>query len=349
MADHYNTEEQYSYVKKVWVTVGIVVLTLICLGLVGATFNVFLLIFAGILIAVFFRGLSGLIERKTKWKEDICVYISILSTLVFVAGFFWLIGAQIQTQVEELSDTIPKTFEKLREQLEGNKFGDRVIESATSKDTSDKLQTFAGKFFTSTFGVFGDLYVVLFIGLFITVSPKTYINGVVVLVPESGQKKAREIFKNLGEQLRKWIKGKLLSMFVVFVMTAIGLAILGMPLWLVLALTAGLLSFVPNFGPILALIPAVLVALMQSPQTAMYVAGLYILIQFIESNFITTLIQKKMIDMPPALIISAQMVLGALTGSWGLLLSTPLTAVLIVIIQQLYLKSEIKKQVRVNC
>lgn len=127
-------------------------------------------------------------------------------------------------------------------------------------------------------------------------------------------------------------------MFVVFVLTAIGLAILGVPLWLVLALLAGLISFIPNFGPLIALIPAVLVGLMQSPQTALWIIGIYVLIQFIESNFITTIIQQKMIEMPPAIIISAQLILGALTGSWGLILSTPLTVVVIVLTKQLYIE-----------
>jgi len=128
-------------------------------------------------------------------------------------------------------------------------------------------------------------------------------------------------------------------MFVVFVLTAIGLAIIGMPFWLVLALLAGLISFIPNFGPLIALIPAVLVALMQSPETALLVVGLYILIQFIESNFITTLVQQKLLNMPPAIIIIAQLLMGALTGGWGLVLATPLTVIVIILVQELYLKN----------
>ena len=128
-------------------------------------------------------------------------------------------------------------------------------------------------------------------------------------------------------------------MFVVFVLTAIGLAIIGIPLWLVLAILAGLISFIPNFGPLIAFIPALLVALMQSPQTAALVAGLYILIQFIESNFITTLVQKKLLNMPPALIIIAQLIMGLLTGAWGLVLATPIIVIVIVLVQELYLKN----------
>lgn len=89
----------------------------------------------------------------------------------------------------------------------------------------------------------------------------------------------------------------------------------------------------------IALIPAVLVALMQSPETAVLVVGLYILIQFIESNFITTLVQQKLLNMPPAIIIIAQLLMGALTGGWGLVLATPLTVIVIILVQELYLKN----------
>lgn len=253
-------------------------------------------------------------------------------------GFFWLVGARLETQISQLSETLPKTIENLRVRLTNSDIGNKVLENMTSEESSKKIRDFATGFFTSTFGGFGDIYVVVFIGLFIAVSPKTYIDGVVQLVPKPGQPETRNLIDSLGIQLRKWIKGKLLSMLVVFILTAIGLAILGVPLWLVLALLAGILSFIPNFGPILALLPAVLVGLLQSPQSALWICGLYILIQFIESNFITTIIQQKMVNIPPALIISAQMMLGAMTGSWGLVLSTPLTVVIIVLVKNLYIK-----------
>ena len=337
MNDHQNKEESYSYIKKVWMTTGIVAFTVVSLLLLEATFNVFLLIFAGILIAVFFRGLTGFIQRYTGWHEKLCVGIAVISSLTVIIGFFWLIGAQIQKQVAELIEVLPRTIESARSRLEGTPVGDKIIDRVASDQSVKDLQTFAEGFFRSTFGVFGDLYVVLFIGIFLTVAPATYVDGVVELIPTKRQEKAKRIFRELGEQLRNWLKGTLMSMSVVFVFSAVGLAILGVPLWLVLALLAGLLSFIPNFGPILSLIPAVLVGFMQSPQTALWVIALYMLIQFVESNFITTLIQQRMVNMPPALIISAQMILGALTGSWGLILSTPLTVVVMVLVRQLYL------------
>jgi predicted PurR-regulated permease PerM len=124
------------------------------------------------------------------------------------------------------------------------------------------------------------------------------------------------------------------------VLTAIGLAILGIPMWLALALIAGILNFIPNFGPLIAMIPAVLVSFMQGPVMAMSVAGLYILVQVAESNFITPMVQRKMIHTPPALIIIAQLLISPLTGAWGLVLATPLMVILMVLVKELYLKKQ---------
>ena len=156
-----------------------------------------------------------------------------------------------------------------------------------------KAQDFANTFFKSTFGVFGDIYVVLFLGIFFTVSPELYKRGIVQLIPIKGQKKGEDVLNKLGDNLKKWLKGTIFSMTVVMILTSIGLSILGVPMWLALAIIAGILNFIPNFGPLIAMIPAVLVALMQSPTTAAIVAGIYIVIQVVESNFITPWCSKN--------------------------------------------------------
>ncbi|MFN3195575.1 MAG: AI-2E family transporter [Chlorobiota bacterium] len=328
--------------KKVWITVGIVAFVVVLLMILKATFNVFLLVLAGSLIAIFFRGISDFIEKKTSWNEGLCVAISIIGTIVIVSGLFWLIGFKIQSQIAELIETLPKTIENAKSTLNESSIGSMLVEEASSKKSLEKAKVFAGKFFQSTFGGVGDIYVVLFIGIFFTISPKTYVQGLVQLIPKRGREKGNQVLDRLSEQLLKWLGGKLISMFVVFVLTSVGLAIIGVPLWLVLGVLAGLLSFIPNFGPLLGYIPAVLIALMQSPQTALFVTGLYILIQFIESNFITTYIQKQLINMPPALILIAQLIMGVLTGAWGLVLATPLTVIVIVLVQELYLSERAK-------
>ncbi|MDT0645874.1 AI-2E family transporter [Zunongwangia sp. F260] len=331
-------EEGFSFRKKVWTVVGILTFTILLILLIIEAANALLLIFAGSLIAIFFTGLSSLLERKTGWKRWLCKTISIISTFIIIILFFWLIGAKIQAQISVLSETIPSTVQNLKEQLNNSRVGEEVVERLTSEESIKKAEAFGGRFFQSTFGVFGDIYVVLFIGIFFTVSPDLYAHGAVVLFPPRKRKKVQNVLNHLKKQLRNWLKGKLISMFVVFAFTAIGLSILGIELWLVLSLLAGLLSFIPNFGPLIALIPAILIGLLHGPRTALIILGIYVLVQFLESNFITPMVQKKMIEMPPALILISQLFMGALTGGWGLILATPITVIVIVLVQDLYLE-----------
>ncbi|MFN2439760.1 MAG: AI-2E family transporter [Chitinophagaceae bacterium] len=333
-------EPEKNFQKKVWTASAIVALLIILLWIVKVTFNVFLLILAGTLIALFFRGLSGLIQRKTKMNDKLSLVIAIVGSLLLVGLFFWFAGNRIQQQVEELTKTLPQTIDHFKNQLNNSALGKQVLERLSSQDNTGKASAVIQSFFKSTFGILGDIYVVLFIGIFFTASPKTYVDGFIKLIPPKAKAKTEEVINKVGSTLTKWLKGQLLAMLIVAILTAIGLSILGMPMAFALAIIAGVLNFIPNFGPLIAMIPAVLVGLMQGVNTALIVAGLYIFIQIIESNLITPQIQKKMINMPPALIIIAQLFMGVLTGGWGLILATPLTAILMVVIQETWIKKQ---------
>jgi predicted PurR-regulated permease PerM len=335
-----DNKKEYSFPQKVWIAGSIISLIIVLLLLLKATFGVLLLILAGTLIAVFFRGLGGLIQRHTHWKEGWCVLISVIVTLGIIILLLWLMGAKIQSQVQELSDTLPKTIQNAKSRLGESELGQKLIARFSSSSSQEKMQRLIQTFFKSTFGVLADLYVVLFIGIFFTSAPGLYKQGIIKLIPPAGKNKANEVLEGIASNLKKWLKGKLFAMLVVFVLTAIGLLIIGMPMWLVLALIAGLLNFIPNFGPLIALIPAVLVAMMQGSGTVFWVVALYMVVQAAESNFITPMVQHKLIRIPPAIIIIAQLLIAPLTGGWGLILATPLMVIVIVIVQQLYIKKQ---------
>ena len=326
-----------TYARKVWIKGSIYALIVILILLFKATFSVLLLILAGALIAIFFRGFAELICRRTRWRQGTCLAVSVIGTLFLLFGVFWLIGNTIQNQFEQLSTTLPVTIENAKQQLRQTSLGKYLVEEASSPESMNKAQGVAGTLFKSTFGVFGDLYVVLFLGIFFTISPRVYKHGIISMMPPRQQEKAAAVLNVLGEKLRKWLKGQLFSMVIVMVLTSVGLLIMGIPMWLVLAIIAGVLNFIPNFGPLIAMIPAVLVAFLQGPVTAIIVAGLYIVIQVIESNFLTPMVQQRLINLPPALIIKAQLLISPFAGGWGLVLATPLMVIILTLVQELYI------------
>ncbi len=337
MADH---APDPKFKSKVWTSVEIVALSFILLFILKEIFNVLLLVFAGALIAIYFHGLKGMIQRAIKCGPKVGMALSISVTILLLGGFFWLAGDQLGNQIAQLKQDLPSMSSELRRRIEQHPIGSQALERITAKDSQEKLEGVLNTFFRSTFGVVGDLYVVILLGLFFTASPGAYVNGMIRLLPAKGREKGREVIGKIGITLAKWLKGMLFAMLFVAVLSAIALYILKIPMALTLAVLAGLLNFIPNFGPLLAMIPAALLALLVSPITALLVVIIYIVIQTVESSFITPQIQKKLIDIPPALIIIAQLVMGVLSGGIGLLLATPLMAMLIVIVQELYVKEE---------
>ncbi|WP_192811617.1 AI-2E family transporter [Pontibacter sp. BAB1700] len=135
-------------------------------------------------------------------------------------------------------------------------------------------------------------------------------------------------------------------MSMIGISTAIGYSLIGLPLAFALAFIAFLFAFVPNIGPWLAGVPAVLVGLMEGGQMALYVILIYGGIQMVESYVLTPIIFKKTVDLPPALLLFFQVLLGLLLGALGLLLAAPILAVLMVIVQELYVKDVLEAEVK---
>lgn len=329
---------QYTFVQKVWIVWGILAFVVIFLLLFEATFNVIILIFASVLIACYFRGISSFIENKTGWNSKLSLTISLGGTFLILSGIFWLAGATISNEAERIEDALPAMIEEVKGLLNDSNVGQEGIEKVEEWRDSGKFGSYISRLFSSTFGYLGDFLIIIVIGIFFTASPNLYLNGIIQLFPPGKRDRAESVLEKLGTGLKKWLAGRFLAMLAVFILTSIGLSIIGVPMWLTLALIAGLLNFIPNFGPILASIPAILIALSISPTTAAIVAGLYLVVQLLESGIINPLAQKKLVKIPPALIIISQLLVGAMTGIWGVVLATPIVLMVIILVRELYVK-----------
>jgi len=188
---------------------------------------------------------------------------------------------------------------------------------------------------------------VVIIGLYLAVRPLTYTEGVARLVPSEQRQRAGQVLAAMGHALRWWMVGRGASMLVVGILTALGLLLAGVPLFLSLGVIAGLFSFVPYIGPIAGAVPALLVAFTVSPVKALYVVLIFAGVQLLESNLITPLIQEQTVSIPPALLITAQVVAGVLAGILGVLLATPLAVTLTVAVQMLYVEDVLDEPVEV--
>lgn len=325
------------FANKVWTTVSITAFVAIMILIIYKTFNVFLLLLAASIIALFFNAVSSKIRKWTGLNDGLSLAVTIVLMVLSAGFFFWLVGAEAQIQYKEMQDAVPVMIDNAQNYLNKTTLGQKISDQITDIENQKKVLPFLQDFFKSSFGVFGDLYIVIFLAMFLSVSPFDYVNGVVNLVPRRGKAKAKQLFEDIGYNLKKWIKGAMISGFVIFVLISTVCLILGLDMWLILAITAGLLNVIPNFGPIMAMIPAVMVALLTSPTQALLVAGSFILVQAIEGNLITPNIQKKLLSIPPALLISFQVLMGTLSGGWGIVLAVPMLVIVMTVVKNLYL------------
>jgi predicted PurR-regulated permease PerM len=331
------------------VRVGIIAAVVLILLLMWYAVDVLLLVFAGILFAVFLRGLSGTISGYTKLSEGWSLAIVIVFILLAFSGLVAWLAPSIVDQADELRRTLPQSIEKGEQWLSQFGLGRQIIERMPSleeafSDGSNTLSRITGVF-SSTLSAITNFVIIIFIGIYLAVDGRTYTNGLVRLFPIDKRPRISEVVHELGFTLWWWLLGKSAAMLIVAILTWIGLIFLGVPLALTLGLIAGLFDFIPNIGPIIAGLPAVLIALTVSPATALYVLIFYIVVQTVESYVLTPILQNKTVHLPPALTIFAQVLLGVLVGGLGLILATPLAAVVFVLVRMLYLEDTLGESI----
>jgi predicted PurR-regulated permease PerM len=321
---------------------GIAVLFLGLIAAVVLAIDALLLIFACVLFAVLLYELSAILCRRFGWNRKFALVTVVLALLLIIGLGGWAMAPQIAEQSTELTKQIPQSLQRLRQMVENQPLLARIAaDLPDAKQLIGSMQQFvpnAGLFFGGVLGAIGNVAIILFVGIYFALSPRQYKRGIVKLVPQGKRERAVEVLDDIGATLARWLIGKSLSMLIVGVATAGGLTLLGVPLGLILGIIAGLLDFIPYIGPIMAGVPAVLIALSISPDLALYTMLLFLAIQTIEGYVLQPLVEARAVEIPPALTIVMQLVFGSLFDFAGIALATPLTAVLMVLVDKLYVE-----------
>ncbi|QQL49474.1 AI-2E family transporter [Mucilaginibacter ginkgonis] len=330
------TKKELTYIQKVWQTVAIIALLVIVILIARVAFNVLLMVLAGSLISIYFNGLSGIIQRRLRLKPGISLVISIVGSFAILGVLLWFMGTTIEQQIAQLIRSLPGTINNVKQKLSESPAGQQVLE-ALSSTNSQKMMGTVQSFFSTSFGVLGNLYIILLLSIFFTVSPALYTDGIILLFPPERKPVARHIISRISASLKGWVKSTILTMVVLATMISIGLTIMGIPAALVLGLFTGMLRLVPNFGAIIAMVPGTLLGLTEGTGTGIIVALIYIVSQTIVNNIVAPLVQKRMINMPPALTIISQVIMGTLSGGLGIILAVPLLAIVFILVEELYI------------
>lgn len=307
--------------------------------------DVALLVFAGILLAVFLHGGGHWIATRLGIADAWGVGLFLTGIVLALALFVVVVAPSVADQVAELSRRLPEALLSLRDRVKDYDWGPDLLDRLTPETLlSSEGRTAALSAATSTFGALGNFVVILFVGLYGALDPGLYQPGLTLLLAPSLRPRANTVLQEAAATLRSWLLAQVLAMTVVGVLTALGLWLAGVPLAFALGLIAGLLAFIPNIGPVLAITPALLLALPDGSTTVLIVLAIYLGVQALESYVITPLIQQESVSLPPALVIAAQVLFGVLFGLLGLALATPLAAVTMTIVRLVYVEGYLARE-----
>lgn len=324
------------------IVAGVVLATIFLLTAIFAI-DVALIVFASILLAILLHGGAGLLVRWTGMGRGYALATFVIALVASLALLVLVAAPVLAEQMVQLWQQLPVALEAVRARIATQSWGPGLLaqisaESVVTTGSGGALAGRATSVLASGFGAMMDLAIICVIAVFLAADPGSYRAGFVLLLAPEDRERAVRVLDEVARTLHGWLVAQLLAMAVIGGLTTIGLWLLGVQLAVVLGVIVALLTFIPNLGPILAAAPAVLLALAESPVLAAYVVVLYILVQIIEGNVTTPLIQRYSIAMPPALILAAQLLLAGVSGLLGLALATPLVAVAITLVHLLYVQ-----------
>jgi predicted PurR-regulated permease PerM len=323
------------------------------------------LIFTGILLGVALNAITTRLGRIVRLPHSLRLTIVCLVLAGLLSGVVFLGGATIAQQATVLSDTIKSQLVGVKAFLERNgidtsyfNLGNAAATPAASAKQAtpdaeatpnaavthglpgaDALASSGGaivsqtlKLLLGTVSAVGNFFIVLFLGLTFAAQPSVYRKGLLYMAPARHRARTTMIVDRMGETLERWLIAQITTMAAVFVVTWIGLAIIGIQSSFILGIQAGLLAFIPTVGALLAGVIVVLASLASGWVAAASALVLFLGVHALESYILTPMIQRQALDIPPATLFAFQILLGGVFGIWGLALALPLMAIVKVLI-----------------
>lgn len=322
---------------KTFVVAGVTLAMASAVFLLWKAAQAVLIVLVGMVAAVIFDGGARALRRIVPVNRQAAISLVLLFTAACLGAAFWWSGSSLVDQLQGLSTAISRPVTAIEDYFARST--KEILPNGIAAEFTKNLPTLLGgaaDVVTTSFGITVTAVAVLFLGGFFAWDPGSYTRLFVSLVPREHRTCAHRALEKSGRALRHWLLAQAVSMVVVFAFTLLALMLIGMPYGFALAFLSGILTFIPTVGPFIAGIVIVLTGLSASLHLAAYGLLVYVAIQFLESNFITPMVQQEAMAIPPGVAIALQLVMGALFGIIGVAFAIPLAASGFVFLKEFY-------------
>jgi predicted PurR-regulated permease PerM len=324
--------------RRVFRSSVVVLATLTAAYVLWLLVDLLLVLFACALVALILQTFTKALSRRTRLPHGISLSLVVGGLLALTGATIGFFGATMQGEFAELSVQLPLAWADLQTQIRTSSFGAAILDRAQAiVPNEEKLVSAVTATVAAVGGAVSALIIVLVGGLYLAAQPTLYAVGLLRLIPRKARASAGITLDAISVSLRNWLKGQALGMLFVGVATGLGLWLAGVPAAWAIGLVAGLAEFVPYLGIFVAVLPAVLLGFAQGTETGLWTIGILVFVQQLQGNVVMPIVQNHMVDLPPAITIFGIIAAGILFGLPGVLLATPLTIVVLVLVRRLYL------------
>ncbi len=323
--------------------------TVIVLGLCAllwALADAFVVLILAVILATLLRGLGNELQYYTRLNSTASVLLVFFALVVVVCGLGYWSGPKFANEAQQLWNQVSGSLGNITNMFGGHGGASGttaqgmggVAKIATTGGDSGMITGLLRTVATSITGLLAAILVIVATGVYLALSPDMYISGVAHLTPVWYQDRTRSILIEMGRAMQGWMLGQLIDMIIVGVIVGVGLSLVGAPLAFVLAVVAGICTFIPYFGTIISAVPAVIVALTVGVNELVWVICVFVVAHVIEGYIVAPFVQRRTVHLPPALTLVSMVVLVAVFNIFGVLIATPLMACIMVGVARVYVE-----------
>ena len=315
----------------------IVLLVALVPVLVWFLFDVILVVIGAIIIATLLRLLAEPLTSWGKLPQWSALTISGAIIVGAAGGAGYLFGTQIDAEMSDVLQRAATATTTLTARLQGSEVG-KILLSHIQGGGGFSIPNLLTRLFSVSVTFIGALAVTVVAGFYLAAQPALYRSGLAKLFPEGWRSHVNQAIDDIGRGLRLWLIGELVQMIVIGVLSTAAVLLIGLPSPLALGVIAGFAEFIPYLGPIIAAVPAVLVAVTKGNSAALWTIIAYLAIHQIEGNLVAPLIQRRMVYIPPAVMLLGIVIILFLFGGVSLIFAGPITVMTFIAIKKLYVR-----------
>lgn len=332
------TNSSFDFFKRVLIVIGVVVTPV----LIWYLFGVVLMAFGAIILAMLLHLGAEPLMRWLRLPGWAALILSGIIIFFVVLGTAYLFGTQISGQFQDVMARTGTATAGIEKSLQGTATGRFLLKHMSSGNLS--IADLLPNLLKVSTNFIEGVIIMIICGAYMAAQPDLYRKGLIWLFPPRHHGRAAEIFDGIAEALRLWLLGQLIEMFVIGVLSALVVWLIGVPAPLALGLIAGIGEFIPYLGPFLAAIPAILVALTQNPTLALWTALAYLVIHQIEGNLVAPLIQRRMVAIPPAVMLLGIAAISYLFGAIAIIFAAPIAVVIFAAVNLIYVRDTLHEK-----